>query len=203
MDIEKVEAYDNKIVLDIGDHSGDCEIVFFNNQWHMFMDEGEHLHYKIAYAVTSPDNFPLSWKLSKHIYGPYNPDKGETFDDDNDQGNKFGTGDAAVALEGTTIYMFTERPIGVAYKEGKAFLPGDPGDLALRAFILESGEQRSGAEDIPQGVELDQENFLGERGVVRAPFAFHPFPLVKTAGAVAAVVAAIRQNFSSRQNFSF
>lgn len=117
LDINTVSASENREVLDVGDHTGDADVSFFNNQWHMFVDDGEHLFYKISYAVTSPDSFPYGWQLFSEIYGPHNPEQGQGWDDDTPAGNNFGTGDADVALEDKTLYLFTERPIGVAYKE--------------------------------------------------------------------------------------
>ena len=104
-------------VLDVGDHTGDADLAFFNNQWHMFFDDGEHLHYNIGYASTSAEEFPHGWKLENDIYGPYIPDQGQLWDNDTKDGNDFGTGDADIAVEGNTLYMFTERPIGAAYRE--------------------------------------------------------------------------------------
>ena len=117
LDIEKVMAYHNKDVLDVGDHTGDADVSFFNNQWHMFVDDGVHLHYKISHAVTDPDKFPYAWSLTPEIYGPHTSEQNQNWDDDTKEGNDFGTGDADIALEGTTLYLFTERPVGVAYKE--------------------------------------------------------------------------------------
>ncbi len=104
-------------ILHVGDHTGDPDIGFFNNQWHMFFDDGAHLHYNIGYAVTSAESFPYGWKLENDIYGPYNPDQGQTWDNDNKAGNDFGTGDADIAIENNTLYLFTERPIGAAYRD--------------------------------------------------------------------------------------
>lgn len=104
-------------VLHVGDHTGDPDIGFFNNQWHMFFDDGAHLHYNIGYAVTKAESFPYGWTLENDIYGPYNPDQGQTWDNDNPAGNDFGTGDADIAIENNTLYLFTERPIGAAYRD--------------------------------------------------------------------------------------
>jgi len=117
LDIDSLKGSENKDVLNVGDHTGDADVAFFNNQWHMFVDDGIHLKYKISYASTSPDSFPYGWKLFPEIYGPHKPEEGQIWDDDNEDGNRFGTGDADIALEGNTLYLFTERPIGVAYKE--------------------------------------------------------------------------------------
>lgn len=117
LDENMTQVVEGDTVLHVGDHTGDPDIGFFNNQWHMFFDDGEHLHYNIGYAVTHAEDFPYGWELTNDIYGPYKPDQGQTWDDDNKAGNDFGTGDADIALENTTLYMFTERPIGVAYRE--------------------------------------------------------------------------------------
>lgn len=98
---------DGDTILHVEDHTGDPDLGFFNNRWHMFFDDGEHLHYNIGYAATSAEEFPYGWKLENDIYGPYNPDQGQTWDDDNENGNNFGTGDADFALEDHTLYMFT------------------------------------------------------------------------------------------------
>lgn len=104
-------------VLEVGDHTGDADLGFFNNQWHMFFDDGPHLHYNIGHASTTPEEFPFGWVKENDIYGPHNPEQGQKWDDDTKDGNDFGTGDADIALEGNTLYMFTESPIGAAYKE--------------------------------------------------------------------------------------
>ena len=53
----------------------------------------------------------------KRIFGPHNPEQGQLWDDDVPEGNNFGTGDADVAFEGTTLYMTYEWPVGIAWKE--------------------------------------------------------------------------------------
>ena len=103
-------------VLDIGDHTGDADVAFFNNRWHMFVDDGIHRKYKLSYATTSPEAFPLGWELSQEIFGPYHPDQQQAWDNDNPQGNDFGTGDADIALEGHTLYLSYETPVGLAFK---------------------------------------------------------------------------------------
>jgi len=108
---------DGGTVLDVEDHTGDADLAYFNNQWHMFFDDGQHLHYNIGHAVTSPEEFPFGWIKENDIYGPHNPEQGQRWDDDTKDGNDFGTGDADIALEGNTLYMFTERPVGAAFKE--------------------------------------------------------------------------------------
>lgn len=134
-------AFDNSVVADVGDHSGDPDVVFFNNQWHMFMDDGEHLHYSIAYGITEPDYFPKGWKVVPNIYGPYNPDNKEKYDDDNDEGNRFGTGDADVIIEDNTLYMFTERPVMAAYKELTELLEFDNMNFSFCFKSFESDKQ--------------------------------------------------------------
>lgn len=126
--------------LDVGDHTGDCDVAFFNNAWHMFMDDGIHLHYQIAYAFTTAESFPLGWELYNKIYGPHNPEQGQTWDDDTPEGNEFGTGDADIALEGTTLYMFTERPIGVAYKELTEVLDGEEVEVMVNVLSDTNGD---------------------------------------------------------------
>ena len=103
-------------VLDVGGHTGDADVSFFNNRWHMFFDENPHAHYRLGYAWTTPSEFPRGWRRTGRIYGPHNPEQGQTWDDDTKEGNQFGTGDADVALEGTTLYLTHETPIGAAWK---------------------------------------------------------------------------------------
>lgn len=105
------------IALDIGDHTGDADVAFFNNRWHMFVDDGIHKKYKLSYATTTAEDFPLGWKVVPEFFGPYNPDQGQLWDDDTIEGNDFGTGDADVALEGHTLYMTYEFPVGIAFKD--------------------------------------------------------------------------------------
>jgi|GEM_PF-2512427 len=104
-------------VLFVGDHTGDADLGFFNNRWHMFFDDGPHLHYNIGYAMTTAEAFPYGWHIENDVYGPYIPDQGQQWDNDTDDGNRFGTGDADFAVEGNTLYIFTERPVGAAYQE--------------------------------------------------------------------------------------
>lgn len=105
------------VAIDVNDHTGDADLAYFNNRWHMFMDDGEHFHYNLAYAWTTGEEFPYGWRLSNDVFGPHKPEQGQRWDDDNEQGNGFGTGDADIALDGNTLYMTYERPIGIAYKE--------------------------------------------------------------------------------------
>ena len=104
-------------VLHVGDHTGDPDVGFFNNRWHMFFDDGPHRHYKIGYAWTSVEKFPEGWSLYNDIFGPHNPEQNQQWDNDTSQGNEFGTGDADIAIEGTTLYMTYEWPVGIAWKE--------------------------------------------------------------------------------------
>lgn len=104
-------------VLEVGGHTGDADVSFFNNRWHMFFDENPHAHYRIGYAWTTPSEFPRGWRLTHRIYGPHRPEQEQKWDDDTEEGNQFGTGDADVALDGTTLYLTHERPVGVAWKE--------------------------------------------------------------------------------------
>ncbi len=112
-----INIEEGETILDVEDHTGDADLAYFNNQWHMFFDDGPHLHYNIGHASTSPEDFPFGWTKENDIYGPHNPEQGQKWDDDTKDGNDFGTGDADIALEGSTLYMFTERPVGAAYKE--------------------------------------------------------------------------------------
>ena len=116
LDVKNLRAIKNESVLDVHDHTGDADCIFFNNQWHLFFDDGPHLHYRLGHAVTSADGFPYKWKLENDFFGPHNPEQGQRWDDDDEQGNRFGTGDADLALEDLTLYMVYERPIGIAYR---------------------------------------------------------------------------------------
>lgn len=102
--------------LEVGGHTGDADVSFFNNRWHMFFDDHPHGRYKLGYAWTTPEKFPRGWRLTHHVYGPRNPDQGQQWDEPDGSGNNFGTGDADVALEGDTLYLTHERPIGLAHK---------------------------------------------------------------------------------------
>lgn len=104
-------------VLDVGDHTGDADAAFFNNAWHLFFDDGPHLDYEIGYAQTTPAAFPEGWQLTNDVFGPRRPDQGQAWDDPGADGNGFGTGDADIAVEGSTLYLTHERPVGLAFKE--------------------------------------------------------------------------------------
>jgi hypothetical protein len=103
--------------LDVGDHTGDPDVTFMNNRWHLFFDDAPHFHYQIGYASTSLEDFPYGWEMENKIFGPHHPEQGQAWDDDLPEGNNFGTGDADVALEGHTLYMTYEWPVGIAWKE--------------------------------------------------------------------------------------
>ena len=109
------------VAFSIGSHCGDADVSFFNNRWHMTFDDAPHRRYQIGYASTTPSQFPKGWKLQRKIFGPHNPDQGQRWDDATGRGNKFGTGDADLALEGTTLYMTYEQPVGIAYKRLEVF----------------------------------------------------------------------------------
>lgn len=105
------------VALAVGDHTGDADLSFFNNRWHMFFDDGPHLNYSIGYATTTAGDFPQGWQLTNDVFGPHNPEQKQQWDDPTPEGNLFGTGDADIAIEGTTLYMVYERPVGMAWKE--------------------------------------------------------------------------------------
>jgi len=140
-----VNVFGGETVLDVGDHTGDADLGFFNNQWHMFFDDGPHLHYNIGYANTTAEEFPKGWKLENDIYGPHNPEQGQLWDDDTPDGNEFGTGDADIALEGTTLYMFTERPVSAAYRELNELF--ELSDVAARVCIYVDINNDGAADD--------------------------------------------------------
>lgn len=104
-------------VLDVGDHTGDADVSYFNNRWHMFFDDAPHLHYQIGHAHTAPGAFPRGWTLTNDVFGPQRPDQGQAWDEDTPEGNRFGTGDADLAVEDQTLYITYERPVGLAFKE--------------------------------------------------------------------------------------
>ncbi|MEM9666989.1 MAG: hypothetical protein AAF970_18820 [Bacteroidota bacterium] len=104
-------------VLEVGDHTGDADVSFFNNAWHLFFDDAPHLFYTIGHAHTTPSAFPFGWQLENDVFGPRRPDQGQAWDEDTPEGNGFGTGDADIALEGTTLYLTYERPTGIAFKD--------------------------------------------------------------------------------------
>jgi len=135
---------DGAAVLDVGGHTGDADVAFFNNRWHMVFDDGPHLHYEIGYASTTPENFPIGWSLIHAIYGPHNPEQDQVWDDDTKDGNLFGTGDADLALEDYTLYMFTERPVGAAYKELFEIFDGINGRVEVK---IESDLNNDGIAD--------------------------------------------------------
>ncbi|MDZ7721257.1 MAG: hypothetical protein U5R06_00150 [candidate division KSB1 bacterium] len=135
-------------ILDVGDHTGDADLGYFNNRWHMFFDDGAHLHYNIGYAVTRAEDFPYGWQLQNDIYGPFNPDQGQRWDDDTDKGNRFGTGDADFAVEDYTLYLFTERPVGAAYRELPELFE-NTGQTVL--FNIESDSNADGVADDSTG----------------------------------------------------
>ncbi len=143
-----VNVVEGGSVLEVGDHTGDADLGFFNNQWYMFFDDGPHLHYNIGCAVTSAEEFPYGWKLENDIYGPHNPEQGQQWDDDSPKGNDFGTGDADIALEGSTLYMFTERPIGAAYKELSELWSSD--DIKI-TIMIEVDKNEDGVADESTG----------------------------------------------------
>ncbi|WP_353414222.1 hypothetical protein [Arenicella sp. 4NH20-0111] len=115
--VEKRGEWENGVAVDIMDHTGDADLAYFNNRWHMFMDDGEHFHYNLAYAWTTGEEFPYGWRLTNDAFGPFKPDQNQLWDNDTEDGNSFGTGDADIALDGNTLYLTYERPIGIAYKE--------------------------------------------------------------------------------------
>jgi hypothetical protein len=98
------------VVLDVGTHTGDPDINFFNNRWHMFIDVERDGEYEIGYASTTASAFPYGWRLHPgNIFGP----------DDLDIQRKESdyTGDPDIALEEETLYLFYENPVRVAFNE--------------------------------------------------------------------------------------
>jgi len=131
------------VALDVGDHTGDADVNYFNNAWHLFFDDGPHRTYKIGYARTAPSDFPRGWRLTNDVYGPRTPDQGQAWDEPRRRGNRFGAGDADVAVEGHTLYLTHERPVGLAYKELETT---DDAEQTVRA-ILEIDRDGDGVPD--------------------------------------------------------
>lgn len=140
LDVDEVRAVKNEPVLDVGDHTGDADCLFFNNQWHLFFDDGPHLYYKLGHAGTSPSDFPYHWRLENDFFGPHNPEQGQRWDDDDEQGNRFGTGDADLALEDLTLYMVYERPIGMAYRQLNEVFDDRDQQVQIRFWLDEDGD---------------------------------------------------------------
>ena len=136
----------NENVLEVGGHTGDADVVFFNNRWHMFIDTNPHEDYRLGYASTAPSAFPRGWQLhSRHIIGPYNPDQGQVWDDPTPEGNAFGTGDADVALEGTTLYLTWERPVGIAFNELEEVYDGEEQAVRMKVEVDTDADGRPDA----------------------------------------------------------
>jgi hypothetical protein len=124
--------------LDVGGHTGDADVSFFNNRWHMFFDDDPHNDYRLGYAWTTPEKFPKGWQLTHHIYGPHNPEQNQQWDNP-ENGNNFGTGDADVAVEGDTLYLTHERPTGAAFKTLKVRESGDA-PVRIRLHLDRDGD---------------------------------------------------------------
>lgn len=103
-------------------HTGDVDVDYFNNRWHMVFDDNTYKNgplYTLGYAWSSAEDFPDGWQqnMVHDFFGPKKPDQGQTWDEWESSGNKFGTGDGDFAVEGTTLYLTYERPTGIAYRE--------------------------------------------------------------------------------------
>jgi hypothetical protein len=105
------------VALNVGARTGDADLSFFNNAWHLFFDYAVGEEYAIGYAGVNPSSFPEGWAQSNKVFGASMPDQGQVWDEPTSGGNGVGTGDPDLALEGSTLYMTYEPPIGVAYKE--------------------------------------------------------------------------------------
>lgn len=105
------------IALDVGAHTGDADLSFFNNAWHLFFDYAPSEEYTVGYAGVNPSSFPEGWSRPHKVFGPRMPDQGQAWDEPTSSGNNAGTGDPDLALEGSTLYMTYELPTGIAYKE--------------------------------------------------------------------------------------
>lgn len=141
-------------VLEVGDHTGDADVAFFNNQWHMFVDDGAHQHYKLSYAATSAELFPLGWHLLPEVLGPHQPEQGQLWDDDTPEGNHFGTGDADVVLDGHTVYLTYEYPVGIAYKELAVLDDTDQRVLARITYLQGDKPRHTDWQAIPVGTTI-------------------------------------------------
>lgn len=138
--LRKTTCVNERTVLEVGGHTGDPDVSFFNNRWHMFVDTHPHGKYRIGYASTSPDSFPHGWTLhNREMIGPYTPDADQVWDDPTSEGNDFGTGDFDVALEGRTLYGTWERPVGLAYNQLEELYDGSDQEVALKIEVDTTG----------------------------------------------------------------
>jgi hypothetical protein len=113
LDIGNNRCISSDIVLDVKTETGDPDVVFFNNRWHMFIDARRQpdRKYEIGYAWTTPSDFPYGWRLHhRTIFGPDSLTPEQRLESDY-------TGDPDVALEDETLYLFYENPVRVAFRE--------------------------------------------------------------------------------------
>jgi hypothetical protein len=129
-------------VLREAGHTGDVDVAFFNNRWHMFFDDLAENAYSIGYAWTKPSQFPRGWRITPKIIGPHNP-PGQLWDDATPEGNDFGTGDADVVLQDQTLYLSYEWPVGFAFKELEVLDSGEQ----LAQFLIEVDSDGDNAVD--------------------------------------------------------
>ena len=135
----KVGKRNKGIALKVGSLTGDPDIAYFNNRWHLFFNVGEKNHHSIAHASTSSEEFPYGWRLQKTILTPTGGKQEQAWDDDNDRGNNFGVGGADVAIEKHTLYMSYEKPVGIAYKNLNVF-DGNEQSVRFRIEYLDEDD---------------------------------------------------------------
>ena len=136
---------DEGVVLEVGGHTGDADVLFFNNRWHMVFDDGPHRDYRIGYAWTTPEEFPRGWRLENRVFGPEDP-----WEQPTEAGNEFGTGDGDLAVDGDTLYMVYERPIGIAWKELEVYRD----ETVTAMMTVEYDRDGDGRAEASQTVEL-------------------------------------------------
>lgn len=102
-------------VMTLDKHTGDTSLLNLGQNLHLFLDYGPHKNYSIGHAETGRISFPKGWNFTGKSITPYTWN--QTWNNPAQQGNDFGVGDADVAVENNTVYLFYERPIGVVYKD--------------------------------------------------------------------------------------
>jgi hypothetical protein len=132
-------------VLDVGRHTGDADLLFFNNRWHMVFDDGPHRRYLIGHGWTTPEEFPRGWRLESQFFGPK-----QAWEQPTEDGNRFGTGDGDLALDDDTLYMVYERPLGIAWKDLDVYA-ADPIQAKLTIELDHNGD---GKTDASQALDL-------------------------------------------------
>jgi hypothetical protein len=161
VDIQRNRCANCDIVMDIGTHTGDPDIVFFNNRWHMFMDVEINDEYQIGYASTTPSDFPYGWRFhSDTIFGPDDLSEAQ-------RKERSYTGDPDVALEGETLYLFYENPVRVVYNELDELRITDGQETRIRIEVDNDGDDEPDAATIWHRLDGGK-NFLQASDVLDA-----------------------------------